>query len=158
MVHWLALHAFNDEGLGSVPGWRSKILHTTLLGQKKEKETLFTAYQLIVKGCAKGYRWTPRWKGCVGQGVRAETWSSQTLSRVWISVYWTTLPHPQMKLGKQCCRSLVSKVRCWHFEWAEWSVKMCVEVEEYSLHFCLFLMLIFFCNHRTKDTEHHLCS
>ena len=70
VVHWLALHAFNAEGLGSIPGWRSKIPHTTQLGQKKEKETLFTAYQLIVKGCAKGYRWTPRWKGCVGQGVR----------------------------------------------------------------------------------------
>ena len=26
------------------------------ISQKKEKETLFTAYQLIVKGCAKGYR------------------------------------------------------------------------------------------------------
>ena len=33
VVQWLRLHALNAGGIGSVPGWGTKILHTTSVAQ-----------------------------------------------------------------------------------------------------------------------------
>ena len=35
-VQWLRLHASTTEGMGSVPGWGTKIPHTAWHGQKKK--------------------------------------------------------------------------------------------------------------------------
>ena len=37
VVQWLRLCAPNAGGMGLVPGWGTKILHATQLGQKKKK-------------------------------------------------------------------------------------------------------------------------
>ena len=37
VVQWLGLCAFITEGLGSVPGWGTKILQAVQCGQKKKK-------------------------------------------------------------------------------------------------------------------------
>ena len=36
-VQWLGLHAFTAEGLGSTPGWRTKIPQATQCMAKKKK-------------------------------------------------------------------------------------------------------------------------
>ena len=38
MVQWLGLRAFTSEGVGSIPGWGTKIPHAMWRGQKKERE------------------------------------------------------------------------------------------------------------------------
>ena len=40
MVQWLGLCAFTAEGLGSVPGWGTKIPQVVWCGQKKKKKRL----------------------------------------------------------------------------------------------------------------------
>ena len=37
VVQWLRLHAPNAGGLGSVPGWGTKIPYAACLGRKKKK-------------------------------------------------------------------------------------------------------------------------
>ena len=37
VVQWLRLHTSNAEGVGSIPGWGTKIPHATQWGQKKKK-------------------------------------------------------------------------------------------------------------------------
>ena len=37
VVQWLRLHAAPAEGTGSIPGWGTKILHATRLGQRNKK-------------------------------------------------------------------------------------------------------------------------
>ena len=39
-VQWIGLCASSTEGAGSVPGWGTKILHTTCHGQKKKENDL----------------------------------------------------------------------------------------------------------------------
>ena len=34
---WLKLHAYSAEGMGSIPGWRTKILYVKRRGQKKKR-------------------------------------------------------------------------------------------------------------------------
>ena len=38
VVWWLRLHAFKAEDLGSIPGWRTKILHAYGMAKNLEKE------------------------------------------------------------------------------------------------------------------------
>ena len=40
VVQWLGLSAFTVVGLGSIPGWGSKILQAAQHGQKKRKEKI----------------------------------------------------------------------------------------------------------------------
>ena len=42
VVQWLGLHAFTAEGLGSIPGQRTKIPQAASRGQKKNKIPDFT--------------------------------------------------------------------------------------------------------------------
>ena len=37
MVQWLGLYAFTAKGLGSIPGWGTKIPQAVWCGQKKKK-------------------------------------------------------------------------------------------------------------------------
>ena len=39
-VQWLRLHAPNAQGIGSIPGWGTKIPHAVLCGQKKKKKRI----------------------------------------------------------------------------------------------------------------------
>ena len=46
-VQWLGLHAFTTEGLGSIPGWGTKIPQAMWRGQKNPPNSLFTIYLLM---------------------------------------------------------------------------------------------------------------
>ena len=46
VVQWLRLHAFIAEGVGSIPGWGTKIPEATWCGQKKGNEILTHAYNM----------------------------------------------------------------------------------------------------------------
>ena len=46
MVQWSGLHTFHFQGLGSIPGWGTKILQATQCGQKKkDKELLLQTFK-----------------------------------------------------------------------------------------------------------------
>ena len=40
-VQWLGLHASTVGGIGSTPGWGTKILHASQRGQKKKDNSLY---------------------------------------------------------------------------------------------------------------------
>ena len=44
VVQWLRLCASTARGMGSIPGWGTKILHALQCGQKKKKKMLALLY------------------------------------------------------------------------------------------------------------------
>ena len=44
MVQWLGLYAFTAKGLGSIPGWGTKIQQAVWCGQKKKKKKTLNPY------------------------------------------------------------------------------------------------------------------
>ena len=49
VAQWLRLHASNAGGVGSIPGWGTKILHAPRCGQKKENEYHDLIYSKITQ-------------------------------------------------------------------------------------------------------------
>ena len=53
VVQWLGVHAFTAQGLGSIPGWGTKILQDARCGQKQRKEK-----GLRKRRCDKCIQWS----------------------------------------------------------------------------------------------------